>query len=184
MPILKLRGYVVHLMDKKNPVELNSLELQYVGTKSQTEFTRAGTLIPFVVRTRSSCRITSRVIVAHLWWLSRGRCSQSQFKQRLRLKWHEGTNEGLIFLWLCMKIAAPEWRSTTTNIYTCTWHNLPPGCTWPHSVCCLSSFICQGRLSIPSIVAMFLLALISYSYPLKKIPLFLFCIEGKGSNMT
>ena len=30
-----------------------------------------------------------RGYVAHLWWLSAGRCSQSQFKQQPRLKWHE-----------------------------------------------------------------------------------------------
>lgn len=111
---------------------------------SQPEFSGPGSPIPFVVRTRSSQRITSRVIVAHLWWLSKGRCSQSQFKHRLRLKWHElyRRNAWRFDLYLALHENSCTWearRLTTTNSYTCVWQNVPRGRSWLHPVCCLSS---------------------------------------------
>lgn len=88
--------------------------------KSQAEFRRAGSLIPFVVRTRCSQRLPSRVIVARLWWLSAGRCSQLQFKQGVCLKWLE-LNRGFD-LSLARHENSCTWNLqplTTTNIYTC-----------------------------------------------------------------
>lgn len=88
--------------------------------KSQAEFRRAGSLIPFVVRTRCSQRLPSRGIVAHLWWLSAGRCSQSQFKQEVRLKWLE-LNPGFdLSLALHENSCTWNWQPlTTTSTCTC-----------------------------------------------------------------
>lgn len=96
---------------------------------------RAGTLISFVGRTRGSQRLTIGVIVAHLWWLSKGRCSQSQYKQRLCLKWHEldWGNEWGLDLSLALHENSCTWESwhlTSANGYTCIWQNQPRRCTY------------------------------------------------------
>lgn len=146
-------------------------------------------MIPFVVRTRNSQRLTSGVIVAHLWWLSKGRCSQSQFKQRLCLKWHElyRGNEWGFDLSLALhenSCTWEAWRSTTTNGYTCIWQNLPPGCLDLFCNCpALSSNENPNLLYILDL----LLAFVSYSYPLKKIPpfeIFLFSVSFVSWEMT
>lgn len=107
----------------------------------------AGTLISFVVRTRSSQRLTSGVIVAHLWWISTGRCSQSQFKQEFCLKWHK-LNQGNKWgfdLSLPLHENGCTWETrclTSTNGNTCVWQNLPPGffyVLW-YFLCLLSSY--------------------------------------------
>lgn len=132
---------------------------------------RAGTLLPFVVRTRSSQVITSQVTVAHLWWLSKGRCSQSQFKQRLCLKWHRlyRGNEWGFDLSLAPHENSCTWDSALDHIQKLHLH-LTKSAPRIHltSSCLLLIFL--WKLLISYIAVLLLLALISYSSPLNKAP--------------
>lgn len=108
----------------------NSIVWRSIGTQiqSQTEFTRAGALNPF-------CSENKEFPETHLWWFFKGRCSQSQFKQRLCLKWHElyRGSERRFDLSLALHENSCTWETrclTTTNSYTCIWQKSAPRITF------------------------------------------------------